>query len=37
VEYNCASIKVDRLAACTAQRVFGSVFVIFLYGVGVKL
>jgi hypothetical protein len=31
VEYNCALIKVDWLAACIALRVVGTVFVIFLW------
>jgi hypothetical protein len=30
VEYYCALIKVDWLAACIALRVVGAVFVIFL-------
>jgi hypothetical protein len=30
VEYNCALIKVDWLAACIALRVIGAVFFIFL-------
>jgi hypothetical protein len=30
VEYYCALIKVDWLAACFALRVVGAVFVIFL-------
>ncbi len=35
VEYNCALIKEDCLAACVALRVVGAVLVVFS-GVGVK-
>jgi hypothetical protein len=31
MEYNCALMKVDWLAACNAQRVVGTKFVIFLW------
>ena len=30
MEYNCALIKVDGLAACSALRIVGGVLVVFL-------
>jgi hypothetical protein len=36
VEYNCALIKVDWLAACIALRMVGAVVVV-SSGVGVKI
>ncbi len=36
VDYNCALIKVDWLAACIAPRVVGAVLVVFLRPMGSK-